>query len=1534
MDNINLTDYILARAWGKGETYNKTEISALLDMLRNQELDLFEIVTELPTTNIKTNKLYLRYNNGDNNGNLFDVFIYINGKWEQLDSWDINLSDYYTSTQLDNLLRLRATKEELVGVRDSLQETSASLTRLYNNLSAFNEILIQFDEDNNNLSSDLSKLKDNLLIFITRVNTMIIDIDSLEGGLNETKDSLQATSDSLQNTRATLTGLGEDVVELGEDLTDAKTEISETKGVLTQTRTELSDLNDELSEAKETFTGFESDLNTLQGQTTQLGNSLQGLSSDLNTTKSSLNTAKNELDTVKNTTIPSLQGSITTLNGDISRLDESTNNLDSRLTNLNTQLNSTTNSLTGVSDNLTSLTDRTTILETDIDGFKTNLNNLHNSGGTGLLDTTKSDLETLQDKVVGDNGIEKGLASLVLQANTLDANLLSLQGLLLNADGDLLVTAEDLSDLSDRLTDLTNDLSNLGNYLTDFEGDLTEFTEGMSQEELEKFNALNESMGGLFSAIASVKTNVATLEDVTIKQIQDDITTVHEDVYGTDSEGNVDPSHPQENGLLKQMEITQDNISNVEDAIDTVNIGIYGDPNNEEDRGMMGTLVGNYKASTTPSYTRTVAESTTINQDVGGNYRVTLTGNNSQAVIRTNETNGNTNFIKIDYIDDKLLLSIKQDNANILSNVEVKNKYIDIVGTNVIYDNVNYQEINTTKIITSNIHQIKGTINVYTITTDGGIVQQIDLANNEIETASRRIDTVKDDIDNVNTVIYGDGTSNYTATTTWVTKTIDTEFITGTVTLKFTLYHTGTVNIKNVSTVSNGGFANGIGSDSGWSISDTDNVTLKTESNTKYVELKKLANNEKAVSITHSSFNVTNVDSITFSLKGNGVLTTFVGVESNDSLYGNINIAHENIHNAQTEITGVQGEIDGTKTDLVNVRMDLFGGTASNPGSANNIKGGFTKDLRDAEDKLNGISNGTDGLLDIAINDISDTQDSVINVQEDLFGSTIENGKKVVGTSSDDLKGEGGIFKTMDGITNDEGTGSLDQSLKTLNGDPSSTDPNKKAGIIKRVGDAEGQVTTSINRLDGITNTGGTGVLDKVTNTNGTGSLDKVQGDIYGTKTVNGETLIGTPTQKYDNSALLQLDDTASKVDNSIKVIEGDPNDPNDKGVIGKLDKVIDDAEEVKESVYGEGTVSFDATTTWKQYTIDTSKLTGTGVIKFSTYHTGTVCIKTITGVTNGNFTSGTGGLGNWIISDSSKVTVQTESSTKYVRLVNSSTQDKTPSIYQKNINYNNVNSITFYVKTPNTTGTNKLTVYTGTENNMNSGLFDGVDTVQTDIDTVQTDIGTVQNAMYGDGDFNNPSVGSLCYDMNDAEGKVGKSISKIGRVTNDNQDGLLDLLLLDFDEYSFLTDIIINTINQLFAPLGTFDEKICNIFIVDDISHVPTNSDGTPIEQRYSSIVTNYAYQLSKVQYLYHINSNYFFEKVENTNYFRIISREDLLEKVSELPFLFTVNQLTSQQKNIAVTSPSYFLYKEGGETCLIRELSTDDYYVFGIKE
>jgi len=66
--------------------------------------DLFIPVLELPTTDIKENKIYLVPRVTPEAGNVLDEFIWINGDWELLGSVSVDLTNYYTKSEIAALL--------------------------------------------------------------------------------------------------------------------------------------------------------------------------------------------------------------------------------------------------------------------------------------------------------------------------------------------------------------------------------------------------------------------------------------------------------------------------------------------------------------------------------------------------------------------------------------------------------------------------------------------------------------------------------------------------------------------------------------------------------------------------------------------------------------------------------------------------------------------------------------------------------------------------------------------------------------------------------------------------------------------------------------------------------------------------------------------------------------------------------------------------------------------------------------------------------------------------------------------------------------------------------------------------------------------------------------------------------------------------------------------------------------------------------------------------------------------------------------
>lgn len=110
----NLVNYYL-----KSETYNKAEVDSLINAVKNSR---FEAVSTLPTTNIKTNVIYLVPKSPTQTNNAKDEYINLDGTssgWEKIGDTEVDLSGYVTTTALNTAL--------------SNYTTTANLTNLLNN---------------------------------------------------------------------------------------------------------------------------------------------------------------------------------------------------------------------------------------------------------------------------------------------------------------------------------------------------------------------------------------------------------------------------------------------------------------------------------------------------------------------------------------------------------------------------------------------------------------------------------------------------------------------------------------------------------------------------------------------------------------------------------------------------------------------------------------------------------------------------------------------------------------------------------------------------------------------------------------------------------------------------------------------------------------------------------------------------------------------------------------------------------------------------------------------------------------------------------------------------------------------------------------------------------------------------------------------------------------------------------------------------------------------------------------------------------
>ena len=86
----------------KTTVYTKTQVDNLLSSLK-----FIKFVSELPTTDISENTLYLIPLENGETGNQFIEYVYTGTSWEQIGTLNIDLSNYYTKNECNNLISNR-----------------------------------------------------------------------------------------------------------------------------------------------------------------------------------------------------------------------------------------------------------------------------------------------------------------------------------------------------------------------------------------------------------------------------------------------------------------------------------------------------------------------------------------------------------------------------------------------------------------------------------------------------------------------------------------------------------------------------------------------------------------------------------------------------------------------------------------------------------------------------------------------------------------------------------------------------------------------------------------------------------------------------------------------------------------------------------------------------------------------------------------------------------------------------------------------------------------------------------------------------------------------------------------------------------------------------------------------------------------------------------------------------------------------------------------------------------------------------------
>lgn len=1044
-NNVNLTDYILERAYGKDDSYSKEQINALLEVVKEKDFELFEIVAQLPTTDINSNRIYLVYNANGDDGNLFDVYIRVGDEWEQLDGSGFNLNDFYTKFQLDNLLYGKASKTDLNTLRNNLTDTRDSLTSLYDDLTEFNGVLIDFDVANTNLDSDLTKLKDNLGGFITRVNGLISSLDTLTVDMSKAQTDLtNAKSDLIdlkedingdgtpenQGLRNEVASLGTSVGNAVTGLNTARTQIISLQGQSQSFAEQLEGFDDDLNEAKSDLEDAKEEITGLKSKDEELTEGLSGLTDSLSETNSSLgetsrllvglkgdfDNLSDEFDESKEV-LETATGNITALTTVTGNLSSTINRVDGDLTEAKGSLETTKTGLkevhdellgvdnnSGLKKDLNDLTSTISDFEDEIEGLQeedvrlqesiTGLSIELNGNGTEQNTGLRGDLEGLQ---TANTSLRTDIQKLQSDNATMSVNLAKLWEGLTDASGELMISGEDIVIFSQELDSFLSDLNVLGGYLSNFEGSLTDFKKELSDNNVsfETFE-LESNIVSLFGSIGIVKSEITGLQDTT-DTIQGDIDAVNTTLYGKiDGDSNDYTS----SSLFGTIDEVQEGI----DEINTVTIPAVNTSINTVDGKV--TTVNTRVDSVNTRIDGVDTEITNVNSRVDGvNILIGDENNPSKDSLRGQIGAVDTRVDRVDGILGDENNGLISDVNDSIDKIDVVDEAIDDLQTE-LYGGEDYS-FDGAK--TGSFVDILNNTNSQLVEE---ALPQLEENKTEIARVEGKVDDTQsqlnesiDYINNVQKILYGDSTNYYPCDNKkYIEYTINTDEIEGLKNLKFIVYPKNEILLHNISNIANGNFNNGL---TGWERNINDNELIKVINAQNAVLFNAIDN---TLILTQENIDFTNINEIKFQIKYNdyqtnnthGGLFVYIGEESDDlGLMKNLSDFKDSLVNFNTTLSGIEGNIDTLTDGVDSLQIELYGGED------------YSFESPKPDTYIDTINNTVEVIGDENSGLVKDLNDTI--QQAEGFGQSL-----------DEFGGK------LDGVTNDNGDGTLDIAIDDI----------------------------------------------------------------------------------------------------------------------------------------------------------------------------------------------------------------------------------------------------------------------------------------------------------------------------------------------------------------------------------------------------------------------------------------------------------------------------------------------------------------------
>ena len=174
--------------------------SVPIKQLGNIDTTLFLIVRELPTTDIKTNKIYLVPNQDDQGNNIYVEYLYVEGVWENLGEFksEVDLSEYVNKLSTEIIYDVSARNNGIVFESLSTLLSSSNLSTLIPTSVRHGGMTIRF------IQSDNKYVQYRLMT--TSFST--IESDWLKYGTNETNETIVQSTDDYTLTDLVWTDTG------------------------------------------------------------------------------------------------------------------------------------------------------------------------------------------------------------------------------------------------------------------------------------------------------------------------------------------------------------------------------------------------------------------------------------------------------------------------------------------------------------------------------------------------------------------------------------------------------------------------------------------------------------------------------------------------------------------------------------------------------------------------------------------------------------------------------------------------------------------------------------------------------------------------------------------------------------------------------------------------------------------------------------------------------------------------------------------------------------------------------------------------------------------------------------------------------------------------------------------------------------------------------------------------------------------------------------------------------------------------------